>query len=209
MSESGAENKFNYKVTLNEAVKQFIGRDITDIAAKSGANLTPANSLELQFMGRSYNIAPEGSVSFTDGEVEVPIAEKILILHYLVHASDVALANKPISFKELPGGAIYITPFTNRSIRPLLGAFGEDPQALLPIAEKLAGKRANHGDVSVIINVFPRIPVTLILWAGDDEFPASGNILFDASAPGYLPTEDYAVLSGMLALRLRQLKNNA
>lgn len=209
MSESGAENKFNYKVTLNEAVKQFIGHDITDITAKSGANLTAANSLELQFMGRSYNITPEGSVSFTDGEVEVPIAEKILILHYLVHASGVALANKPISFKELPGGAIYITPFTNRSIRPLVGAFGEDPLALLPIAEKLAGKRANHGDVSVIINVFPRIPVTLILWAGDDEFPASGNILFDASAPGYLPTEDYAVLSGMLALRLRQLKNNA
>jgi hypothetical protein len=48
----------------------------------------------------------------------------------------------------------------------------------------------------------PKIPVCLILWAGDDEFPPAGNVLFDASISRYLIAEDVAVLSGMVVYPL-------
>lgn len=45
----------------------------------------------------------------------------------------------------------------------------------------------------------PRYPVWLKVWFGDEEFPASGHLFVDASAPRYLTIED-AVTVGALIL---------
>ena len=44
--------------------------------------------------------------------------------------------------------------------------------------------------------------MSIILYRGDDEFPAKANILFDDAAEHYLPTEDLAVLGEILAENL-------
>jgi hypothetical protein len=55
--------------------------------------------------------------------------------------------------------------------------------------------------------LLPNVPVRLILWAGDDEFPAAGNILFDENINRILSPEDIAWLAGMLVYRLIALAN--
>lgn len=47
----------------------------------------------------------------------------------------------------------------------------------------------------------PNYPVWLKIWFADDEFPASGRLLLDASAEHYLSIED-AVTVGELLLKL-------
>ena len=56
--------------------------------------------------------------------------------------------------------------------------------------------------MAVTIQVFPSVPVTFVLWRGDDEFSPSGSVLFDSTISQYLPTEDVAVLAGMLVGKL-------
>jgi hypothetical protein len=46
------------------------------------------------------------------------------------------------------------------------------------------------------------IPVVLVLWQGDEEFPPDGNILFDRSISKILPAEDIAWLAGMVVYPL-------
>jgi len=46
------------------------------------------------------------------------------------------------------------------------------------------------------------VPVAVLLWKGDDEFPGQAGILFDASAHHYLPTEDLAGMGDWLAHQL-------
>jgi len=41
------------------------------------------------------------------------------------------------------------------------------------------------------------------LWEGDEEFPPSGNILFDASAGSHFATEDFAVLASVVVYALK------
>jgi hypothetical protein len=48
----------------------------------------------------------------------------------------------------------------------------------------------------------PRVPITFILWEGDDEFPPSIKILFDPSITGYLPLEDISVISKLASTRI-------
>ena len=67
---------------------------------------------------------------------------------------------------------------------------------------KLGGHKADHGDISVTISAFPRVPITLVLWRGDEEVPPNGNILFDANVSDYLPTEDVTVLCETIIWKL-------
>jgi hypothetical protein len=57
---------------------------------------------------------------------------------------------------------------------------------------------------------FPLVPVTHVLWRGDEEFDPEAGILFDVTIPGHLPTEDIAALAGASVYRLmaaaRQMK---
>jgi hypothetical protein len=137
-----------------------------------------------------------------DSKIAVPIKDKILILRYLAQAKGIPIANKSIAFKELPEGANYFPTFSKRSIEPLINHFGKEPHRLISTAEKLDGSKAGYGDAAVTISAFSRVPVTPVLWQGDDEFPPRGNILFDTTIPSYLSTYDIIVLCETITWKL-------
>jgi hypothetical protein len=87
-------------------------------------------------------------------------------------------------------------------IGPLVKNFGRGPDLLRKAAAKLGGCEADYGDLSVTINAFDQVPITLVLWKGDEEVAPNGNILFDANISDYLPTEDVAVLSETIVWKL-------
>ncbi|MEJ2208321.1 MAG: DUF3786 domain-containing protein [Anaerolineae bacterium] len=69
-------------------------------------------------------------------------------------------------------------------------------------ARAMGAESLSFGDASFLFRALPRLWMAVVLYVADDEFPASANVLFDASASHYLPTEDMAVLGGLLASRL-------
>ena len=62
------------------------------------------------------------------------------------------------------------------------------------------------GDVGIRLPVLPRLPLALVLWREDTEFPAEGKVLFDSSVSGYLPVEDIVVLAETVVWKLGQEK---
>jgi len=167
-----------------------------------------SKQFEIPFLGEDYIIDyPAGSVGFKNKnqKTNVPLEVRILLIHYLYNASGASLQNSLISFKELKDGFLYIVPFTNRAINPLVNIFGNNPSLMVAAAESIGGKKTDLGDVAVTVPVLPLLPVTCVIWEGDDEFPPSGNILFDGSAGTHLATEDFAFLAGMLVFKLKEL----
>ncbi|MFC2012471.1 DUF3786 domain-containing protein, partial [Chloroflexota bacterium] len=69
----------------------------------------------------------------------------------------------------------------------------------------LGGQITDYGDAAVTINAFSRVPVTIVLWQGDEELAPQGNMLFDASISDYLSTEDVTVLCEIITWRLIRL----
>ena len=180
--------------------------DIEEQCLRSGAKYQVIDSQRvviLEYLNRSYQIVfPDIDISLIDSEEEVPIRDKILILHYLIQAKGTPITNRVIAYKELPEGASYFPTFSKRAIKPLLDYFGKEPRRLIEASKKLGGYKADYGDVAVTINAFSRVPITLILWQGDEEFAAAGSILFDSTISDYLSTEDINVLCETIAWKL-------
>ena len=160
-------------------------------------------AISLRYLNQTYLIAfPDGGVSLAGKEQDVPLRDRILILHYFTQAKGTPLANKLISFKELPEGAHYFPTFYLRAIKSLVSCFGKEPYRLLDIAKTLDGQKTDYGDAAVTVNAFSRVPITLVLWQGDDEFPPEGSIMFDSTISDYLPAEDIIVLCETTVRRL-------
>lgn len=193
------KDPYNLQETLDVARKDFAARSALDMAAAGGCLYDlEQERYTVPFLGKKYHITyPAGNVTSADTNADAPIVVAILLLHYLHRASGMELSNHWISFKELNGGGIYIEPFQKRAVFPFIKNFGARTAEFARAAEKLGGRKAEHGDVSYIIPALPRVPLLYILWEGDDEFPPNGTILFDNFANAYLHTEDYAMLAGM------------
>ena len=178
--------------------------DVRKRCVKSGAAYNAAgNLIELPFMNRTCRIRlPDVAFDLLEDGTELRLSEQVLILHYLSTASGVPLSNDVIAFGEIPDGTFYVPAFRRRSIDWLVSVFGRKPDGLLEAAERIGGRSADYGDVAVTFQALPRVPVTFVLWRGDEELPPSGNVLFDSPISQYLPTEDVAVLAGMLVAKL-------
>ncbi len=192
-----------YAESYNLAFSRLRQADLADVCLKSGAVPHDADTIRLTFLNRDYRIDRlAGTVTLASETEPVPIAESLLILHYLVTARGTTPGDGKISFKEIPEGVVYYPTFYKRAIRPLLSKFGALPAGLITAAAMLGGVDAHQGDAAVTVQAFPKVAVTWVLWKGDDEFPAEGTILVDRTIQDYLPTEDIVVLCQTIAIKL-------
>ena len=196
-----------YGKALDKAISKFKDldpRSTADRAAVVYASEGPATGVfQVTFFDTLYLIKwPAGQVRRADDQAEADVATRILLLHYLLQAEGIPLASQWIAFRNLPGGMGYEPAFEKRASLRLAHTFGQRPESLEAAARKLGGEPLDFGDVSFLFRVLPRLWMAVVLHTADEEFPASANVLFDGATRHYLPTEDLAVLGGMLAGRL-------
>ena len=125
----------------------------------------------------------------------------ILILHYAAAALKglPPLENTWFTFRELSGVEGYQEAFRQRVIERILKKYGNNPEGLLCVLERVKGSRAPQADVSVIIEAFEKIPVMIEIWKGDEELGPEANLLFDKSITSVFCTEDIVVLAERIA----------
>jgi hypothetical protein len=183
--------------------------DPVRIAYLSGARYVPdeANTgiFEVRFWGRDYGVSyPEGAVRELGNGEEPGFAVQLLLLHYLTTADGRPLADQWVAFRELPDALAYDSAFQGRTSLPLIQKFGYDREGFEAAARTLGGEPLSFGDASYMFQLLPCVRMAIVLHLGDDEFPPAVTVLFDAATGHYLPTEDVAVLAGMVCGALRK-----
>jgi hypothetical protein len=183
-----------YELACEELAKV---QDMAQQCRRCGAEYRETGSrkvITLAHLSRSYHITlPCVGVNLAGSREVVPLKTRVLLLHYLLRAKGTPLSGTMITFKELPEGAVYFPTFAKRTLNPLTGNFGKEPERLASVAGVLNGHPADYGDVAVTISAFPYVPLVLVLWRGDSEFTPEASILFDATVTDYLPTEDIII----------------
>jgi hypothetical protein len=94
--------EYGYNLAYKLAAEQLAATgDLKQQCLKSGAGYKRAGSKEIitvEFLNQAYQVTvPDIDVALVGSPAEVPISDKILILHYLTLASGVPLSDRPIA----------------------------------------------------------------------------------------------------------------
>lgn len=125
----------------------------------------------------------------------------LTILHYLSSADGTPLSGKLISFSQHRDGMVRGGGFDRNAEKIISSKISTmTEEDLLHRIHTLGGEIiSDNADLCVCFPYLPNYPVYLKLWFADEDFPASGRMLLDASAAHYLSIED-AVTIGELIL---------
>lgn len=197
-----------YHTACKKSFEELKNRNFEEISLNSNASYSnESNVFRLKYLNNDYEVnCSTGYTRMLNCDDEVTDTVKIMLLHYLLNAKNKPLSGKLISFKELrEGAAIYYQTFYKRAIAPLIKTFGDKPDLLHKAASMLDGIKESFGHSSVTIKVLPLVPVTYVVWEGNEEASASGTILFDDSIESFLPAEDIVFAASFGTYELMKL----
>jgi hypothetical protein len=196
----------DYQQARDLAANELSRQTLETIASRAGFKAEHTDRLNIPFLDKNYSVS-HPAFEFKDlqgPEIEVPLQEQVLILHYLQGCQPI-LRGRWIAYREIQGAGFYWSAFVKRAIDPLKKVFGMNVQAFRQAAAKLQAAEISGTAAGYRIDVLPYAPVQLIVWEGDEEFPAEANILFDATIGDYLSPEDAAWLASLTVYRLMAL----
>lgn len=161
----------------------------------------------IRLLGCEYEVSfPEFSVIPLNDATETNSYEELLIIRYLIEGQHALGLGKQLSYEELPWGSVYMTNFRGRVISRMVREFGKDANEFASLVETMQGlryERIEKGDVGYRIEFINDLYLSIILYEGDEEFPASCQILFDDNFKFAFSAEDVAVVGDILIGRLK------
>ncbi len=169
--------------------------DAINLAKIQLSKLTPEeveNNTKAKWNGKSYDLPWFNTVIDID---ESPIVERVLQYLYITRNGANILKNNLISFLQVPSGILKSSNFQNLCILPMLRAFANNFDRFSLACEKLGGIKKNLGHISYTLYPFPFIPLTYVMWQGDEEVADSGTILFDETIIDWFNAEEIETLT--------------
>jgi hypothetical protein len=204
-----------FQIAFDKARADWGATDVRRAVALSGSNLhaeADALAARVPYFGKEHHIPhPEGDVvNLATGKIaHASIA--IVLWHYLLTADGTPPADRWLTFRELPSGLFYAQAFAVHAEQLIAGTFGNDVAGFNKAALSLGGQSLTSApgaglappDAAYRFQAFPRLAIAVQLWEGDDEFLGRAQVLFDAAASHYLPTEDLSGVGDWLAHKLK------
>jgi len=164
--------------------------------------LCPERRLSVRFMAEEYAVDLRGRLVLTAScNALSKDFVSVLILHYLIRKVKglPPITGEWCDFKELAAVEGYYSAFRGRAIEPVIRKYGNHPDAILSVLERLPGRRVAQGDIGICLDAFDNVPALILLWRPDEEFGPEANILFDRNITRIFCTEDIVVLAGFIA----------
>ncbi|MHC4214765.1 MAG: DUF3786 domain-containing protein [Planctomycetota bacterium] len=169
---------------------QFIELDGRQSARRGGCQWDEdSGCLGIVFLNKHYTVDTAKQKIFLEDGSGASFGDELCILAYLINAKDIPLANKLTPGQKLVGGQFFFRGHHSLPTEKLTIAFGDDAKRLLNAAETLNASACDFGDASLQVQVLPRLPLTVMIWGGDEEFEARSSILFDETAASQMPLD--------------------
>lgn len=115
---------------------------------------------------------------------------RLALLWYMTSAKDIPSTERLIRPVDVKGGQRF---FTGTHVLPLDGIeekYARDKAGFIEQGLKFGADVAKFGDAAIRLYPFPRVPVTIILWLRDEEYPARASLFFDSTVDYQISLSD-------------------
>ena len=187
--------------SMNHYQAIYRGLDPKEISARCNL-LFNGGAFSIMIMGKTcraafpdYTLLSANPMDSRFIEIPGPY-EKLLFIRYLCEGRYTGPLGKQFSYREIPWGDLYFGNFDKRCIKRLARGFGNNLDVFRKAMEEnpdLKAQKLDTGDAGYRFEFCSGLFMSFIIWAADDEFPASAQILFDDNFPGAFAAEDIAL----------------
>lgn len=201
------------RIPLEHYLEEYRKIDPKEAALRCGVPYDEEKQqFHIRLMGYHYLVAhPEFAVQKEQEEEEGAfllldsVPAKIIVLRFLISGQAVKSSGKYLTYREVPWGEVYFRQFEGRCLMRLKFSFGFKLEQFSAAMEKMGARKIAMGDVAYEFEFINGLHVRFILWAGDDEFPPSSQILFEDNFPYAYQAEDLAVVGDISINTLKAL----
>lgn len=183
--------------------ERFAALDPQEAAARTG---TPFENgaFCLTLLGHPYCIThPEFSISGEGGTALKSLPAQTFLMRWLLEGKQTAGSRDFLTVREMPWGELYIQPFTGRVLQRAAFSFGTRLEAFRAACTAMGGLPLQAGDAGFEFTLLGNYRLRMLLWAGDDEFPPSAQLLYSANFVDAFAAEDRVVAGDLLCNEIK------
>ena len=189
---------------LSAARERLLRHALEDIARDAGVTYENG-AFFVPTLGKTAEIV------LPDCTVRPPLSKwhTLTLLHYLDLADGAMPAGRPIVFSQYKDGLVRGAGLDRNAeliIRRDLGIL--PPEELARRCRALGAEIiSSNADFCAQFSFAPRYPLWLKVWFADEDFPASGHLFVDESAPHFLTIEDAVTVGSLILDQLTGLQH--
>jgi hypothetical protein len=177
-----------------------------DVCSGAGVSYEPASRVyTVRSFGIDFTVSPEArTITSSDPRAGLFLDRykdffRLSVLYYLTSAKDIPATGRLIRPLDVKGGQRF---FSGTHVLPLdqvAERFGRDKVSFVARGLKFGAELAAFGDAAVRLYPLPRVPVTIILYLQDEEYPARVTLFFDSTVDFQLSLSDIVWSVSMMA----------
>ncbi|MCP3901559.1 MAG: DUF3786 domain-containing protein [Desulfobacteraceae bacterium] len=180
-------------------------RDPVDICRQPLCKYDDVNKrYSISVWGDDYNIYPsEFKIECVQsGNSDPNELFFLFIIYYLLNYKDIQITKEWISEKDIPGGVTFFRGPHEIPTNLISKKYINNIKAFRKKCIELGGIELDMADAAYKFDIVPQIPVAVLYWEGDDDFPAEAKILYDRTIMDHLTSDIVFSLAAEVCARI-------
>ena len=180
--------------------EKFAALDPVEASKRCGVPFADG-AFTVTLLGTTYRIAwPEYAISSEeDGAFALKnLPCQTFLLRFLLEGRAAEPSSAYKTFREMPWGEMYIGPYTGRVLTRAAFTFGTRVAKFAAACEKMHAIAVQHGDAGYQFDFLGGYRMQIMVYAGDEEFPPSSQVLYSDNFESGFAAEDRVVAGDIL-----------
>lgn len=190
--------KGNYKKLCDEWGEKFLHWDHEAMMSNLNMNTFDEEKIKLIYFGLPYSIDRKIGIIRNEANLyeEPDFNTQMAIYHLFFYSKEKPVnCGEWVPFRDVKGAGVFDAAYQRTVLTPFAQAFDGKLELLEKTGIEMGFEKMQYGDVSFLVHAFECIPLIYIFWDGDDEYPASANILFDKNITDFTHAETVVLLA--------------
>ena len=181
-----------------KAWNEICGLPRADVCGRTGAVFDEiAGAYKIRSFGREFYVNPcDMLISSVKPDENLFLGKlkdffRMAVLWYMNSARDIPQTGRLVRPVDVKGGHRFSAGTHVLPLDAIAAKYAKDPEGFISRGlfygvEVLKG----YGDAAIRFYPLPRVPVTMLLWREDEEFPAKAELFFDSTCEFQLALSD-------------------